>query len=217
MEVERNRRQRSRNHRPVHVLHEQCGGDDEGGQQGGAHGGRALLAPGRGRSKAGLAASGHENLKSTFSRRGSACRGGRRRLSTDRRANFLHPKQAPRRRQRLFAGVLVAGVVRLLRLRHVIADGRHLRVRNIAEFLLGAGDGRRGRLMMGGGEGRTPPRPCRSPRFRRAASRCQFRPGTGPARRGRRKPKPGKTHRRAPRTPRARAWSWPILHSPRIS
>src|SRR5208337_3061227 len=38
MEVVRDRRQRSRDHRAVHVLHEQGGGDDEGGEQGWAHG-----------------------------------------------------------------------------------------------------------------------------------------------------------------------------------
>ena len=38
MQVERDRRQRGRNDGPVHVLHEQGGRDDEGGENGGAHG-----------------------------------------------------------------------------------------------------------------------------------------------------------------------------------
>ena len=39
MQVERDRRQRGRNDGPVHVLHEQGGRDDEGGESGGAHSG----------------------------------------------------------------------------------------------------------------------------------------------------------------------------------
>ena len=37
MQVERDGRQRGRNDGPVHVLHEQGGRDDEGGESGGAH------------------------------------------------------------------------------------------------------------------------------------------------------------------------------------
>ena len=45
MQVERDRRQRGRDDRPVHVLHEQRGRDDEGGESGGAHSGRLSGAP----------------------------------------------------------------------------------------------------------------------------------------------------------------------------
>ncbi len=56
VEVARDRGQRGRQHRAVHVLHEQRGGDDEGGENRGAHGNEetaGLVAPGGARGKRG--------------------------------------------------------------------------------------------------------------------------------------------------------------------
>ena len=65
MQIERDGRQRGRNDGPVHVLHEQGGGDDEGGENGGAHerlSGRGLVAPRLRRRKAKAGYRGHNAL-----------------------------------------------------------------------------------------------------------------------------------------------------------